>query len=120
MPASYVLLSASTNTAFLDLMLAVRTGQDPNMRDLEQELSATLARGHDNNGHPREGFYNLTRHMENEEEDQFDVDLTIFDFVLYRAIATVLEWHARPDKYESDLPNALIAMTAGERHIRKY
>lgn len=82
------------------------------MRDLEQELAATLARGYDSNGRPREGFYNLTRRMENEEEDQFDVDLTIFDFVLYRATATVFEWHARPDKYESDLPNALIAMTA--------
>lgn len=95
-------------------MLAARHGQDSNMRDLEQELAATMARGYDSNGQPREGFFNLTRRMENQEQDQFDVDLTIFDFLLYRATAAVFEWYARPDKYESDLPNALITMTAGE------
>ncbi|KAH6637640.1 hypothetical protein C7974DRAFT_432520 [Boeremia exigua] len=71
-----------------------------------------MARSHDSNGQPREGFFNLTRRMESKEEDQFGVDLTVFDFLLYKATATVFEWQTRPDKYESDLPNALIAMTA--------
>lgn len=96
------------------MMLAVRPGQDSTMRDLEQELAATMARGYDSNGQPGEGFFNLTRRMENEEEDQLDVDLTIFDFLLYRATAVVFEWYAKPDKYASDLPNALITMTAGK------
>ncbi|KAJ4984909.1 hypothetical protein SVAN01_09603 [Stagonosporopsis vannaccii] len=93
-------------------MLATQIGLGLTMRDLEQELAATIARGYDGNGQPREGFFNLTRCMESEDEDQLDVDLTIFDFLLYRATAAVFEWYARPDKYESDLPNALITMTA--------
>jgi hypothetical protein len=84
------------------------------MRDLEQELAATLARGFDSNGQPREGFYNLARRMENEEEDQFDVDLTILDFLVHKATATVFEWQARKNKWKSDLPNALITMTSGK------
>lgn len=84
------------------------------MRDLEQELAATMTRGYDSNGLPCEGFFNLTRRMENEEEDQFDVDLTILDFLVYKATSAVFEWQTRADKYESDLPNALITMTAGE------
>lgn len=101
-------------------MLATRPGQHSTMRDLEQELAATIARGHESNGQPCVGFFNLTRRMENEDEDQLDVDLTIFDFLLYRTTTAVFEWYARPDKYESDLPNALITMTAGKRPFRSY
>lgn len=63
---------------------------------------------------PQEGFYNLTRRMEYEEEDQFDVDLTILDFLVYKATATVFDWQARANKWDSDLPNALVTMTAGK------
>lgn len=84
------------------------------MKDLEQELAATMARGFHSNGQPREGFFNLTRRMENEEVEQFDVDHTIQDFLVYKATDAVFEWQARTDKWHSDLPNALITMTAGE------
>ncbi|KAJ4341617.1 hypothetical protein N0V87_001632 [Didymella glomerata] len=93
-------------------MPAARSRQDSTMGDLEDKLAATLARGFDSNGQPREGFYNLTRRMENEEGEQFDVDHTIQDFLVYRATDVTFEWHARSDKWESDLPNALITMTA--------
>lgn len=95
-------------------MPAARGRQDSTMGDLEDKLAATLARGFDSNGQPREGFYNLTRRMENEEEEQFDVDHTIQDFLVYRATDATFEWYAMSDKWESDLPNALITMTAGE------
>ncbi|CAA9962117.1 hypothetical protein PTT_12471 [Pyrenophora teres f. teres 0-1] len=74
------------------------------------------------NGLPREGYLNLTRRMENEEDDQFDVDLTILDFLVYKAIGLVFEWRSSSDPYHSDLPNALVNMTAdwrtflGHRH----
>ena len=90
------------------------------MRDLERELAATMARGYDNNGQPREGFFNLTRRMEDEEEDQFDVDLVILDFLVYKATSAVFEWQARTDKYDSDLPNALITMAAGEWYSHRH
>lgn len=82
------------------------------MRDLEQELVDTLARGYDSNGQPREGFFTLTHRMENEAEDQLDVDTTVLDFLMHKAISAAFEWYAKPDKYDSDLPNALITMTA--------
>ncbi|KAI1568184.1 hypothetical protein PtrEW4_006587 [Pyrenophora tritici-repentis] len=66
------------------------------------------------NGLPREGYLNLTRRMENEEDDQFDVDLTILDFLVYKAIGLVFEWRSSSDPYHSDLPNALVNMTAGK------
>ncbi|KAF3047544.1 hypothetical protein E8E12_010205 [Didymella heteroderae] len=92
-------------------MPAARSRQDSTMGDLEDKLAATLARGFGRNGQPSEGFYNLTRRMENEGE-QFDVDHTIQDFLVYKATAATFEWHGRSDKWESDLPNALITMTA--------
>ncbi|CAO2656351.1 Nn.00g051540.m01.CDS01 [Neocucurbitaria sp. VM-36] len=90
------------------------------MRDLEQELRDTLAGARDGNGEPREGFLNLTRRMENEEEDQFDVDLTILDFLVYKAIGLVFEWRFSSDPYTSDLPNALVSMTADWRTVLKH
>lgn len=94
--------------------MAAQNAQDPAMRDLEQELASTMARAYDRDGQPREGFFNLTRRMENEEEDQFHVDYTILDFLVYKATAVVFEWQASTNKFESDLPNALVTMTAGE------
>ncbi|KAF1928928.1 uncharacterized protein M421DRAFT_62135 [Didymella exigua CBS 183.55] len=96
-------------------MSAARTRQDSTMEDLEQKLAATIARGFDSNGQPCEGFYNLTRRMENEEDEQFDVDHTIQDFLAYKATSAVFEWHGRTDKWDSDLPNALVTMTAAFR-----
>lgn len=83
------------------------------MRDLEQELRDTLSRQR-GNGAPMEGLLNLTRRMDDEEEEQFDVDLTILDFLVYKATALVFEWKSSPNPYESDLPNALICMTGGQ------
>jgi hypothetical protein len=76
-------------------------------------LDQDMAHSHDSNGQPREGYLNLTRRMENEYEDQFDVDLTILDFLVYKAIELVFEWKTSRDPYHSDLPNALVNMTAG-------
>ena len=94
-------------------MLATHHIHDPAMRDLEQELAATIAARHNTDGEPLDGFFNLTRRMENEDEDQFDVDLTILDFLVYKAIALVFEWRSSPDPYQSDLPSALVTMTGG-------
>jgi hypothetical protein len=88
------------------------------MRDLEQELENTMARAYDSNGQPREGFYNLTRQMENEAEEQFDVDHTILDFLVYKAISVIFEWHVSTDRYHSDLPNALVTMTVGKWYLQ--
>lgn len=100
-------------------MLATLHFHDSVPRLVEQRLANTMARAYDSNGQVCEGFFNLTRRMENEEEDQFDVDLTILDFLVFKATTAVFEWQARADKYESDLPNALITMTAGECYLRE-
>jgi hypothetical protein len=62
---------------------------------------------------PPDGYLNLTRRMENEDQDQFDVDLTILDFLVFKATGLVFEWKSSTDPYHSDLPNALVNMTAG-------
>jgi hypothetical protein len=85
----------------------------PTMRDLEQELRDTLARHHDTNGEPLDGLHVLTRRMEHEDEEQFDVDLTILDFLVFKATGLVFEWRSSPDPYHSDLPDALVTMTGG-------
>lgn len=94
-------------------MLATARIYDPTMRDLEQELRDSLAQARDGNGNPQPGFLNLTRRMEAEAEDQFDVDLTILDFLVYKATGLIFEWRSSNDPYHSDLPNALVSMTAG-------
>jgi hypothetical protein len=86
------------------------------MRDLEQELRDTLARHHGSGGQPLEGLHLLTRRMENEEEEQFDVDLTILDFLVYKATGLVFEWKSSADPFHSDLPSALVTMTGGMQH----
>ncbi|KZM22563.1 uncharacterized protein EKO05_0009706 [Ascochyta rabiei] len=93
-------------------MLATQHVPDPAMRDLEQELARTMARAYDSNRQAREGFFHLTRRMDNDEDDQFDVDHTILDFLAYKATATVFEWQACENRWERDLPNALVTMTA--------
>ncbi|KAF1843940.1 uncharacterized protein K460DRAFT_342705 [Cucurbitaria berberidis CBS 394.84] len=90
------------------------------MRDLERELQDTLTEARDGNGESRDGLLNLTRRMENEEEDQLDVDLTILDFLVYKATELVFEWRASSDPYISDLPNALVSMTADWRTLLRY
>lgn len=79
-----------------------------------RDLADTMARAYDTNGQPREGFYNLTRRMENEAEEQFDVDHTVSDFLVYKTTADVFEWQASANKWESDLPDAMVTMTAGK------
>jgi hypothetical protein len=94
-------------------MLATARTHDHAMRDLEQELKATMANRRDANGEPLEGLHVLTRRMENEEEEQFDVDLTILDFLVYKATGLVFEWRSSADPFHSDLPSALVTMTGG-------
>jgi hypothetical protein len=97
-------------------MLASSPSHRLTMRDLEQELRDELARGFSSNGEPREGFLNITRRMETDEDEQFDVDLTILDFLVYKATGLVFEWRANADPFQSDLPNALVTMTGGTYH----
>ena len=73
----------------------------------------TMPARSDTSPYPRDGYLNLTRRMDNEDEDQFDVDLTILDFLVFKAISLVFEWKSSRDPYHSDLPNALVNMTAG-------
>jgi hypothetical protein len=93
--------------------LATHHIHDPVMRDLEQELATSTMNRRNPDGEPLDGLFNLTRRMENEDEDQFDVDLTILDFLVYKAIALVFEWRSGANPYQSDLPNALVTMTGG-------
>lgn len=96
------------------------TYHNPTMRDLEQELRGTLAALHDSSGEPLDGLHVLTRRMENEEEEQFDVDLTILDFLVYKAIGLVFEWKSSADPFHSDLPSALVTMTGEWRNFLSH
>jgi hypothetical protein len=87
--------------------------QDTDLRDLEQELADSIRRRQNDEGDSLAGLFTLTRTMETEEEDQFDVDMTILDFLAYRATESIFEWQSKPHPYESDLPDALVTMTAG-------
>ncbi|KAH8727235.1 hypothetical protein GQ44DRAFT_704701 [Phaeosphaeriaceae sp. PMI808] len=101
-------------------MLATVRIFHPTMRDLEQELRDTLANRHASNGEPLEGLHLLTRRMENEEEEQFDVDLTILDFLVYKATGLVFEWKSSADPFHSDLPSALVTMTGEWRSFLSH
>jgi hypothetical protein len=81
------------------VMVSTRT-HHPTMRDLEQELGNTLAQRYANNA---DGLHVLTRRMDNEEEEQFDVDLTILDFLVYKATGLVFQWKSSPGK-NSNIP----------------
>lgn len=80
------------------------------MRDMDQERAPF-----DSTGQPTEGYLHLTRRMENEELG-FDVDTTILDFFVYKATRAVFEWRSGDDRHHSDLPDALVNMTAGKPH----
>ncbi|KAI8939331.1 hypothetical protein NX059_003122 [Plenodomus lindquistii] len=95
-------------------MLTASRRQPFTMQDLRQSQDQAHF-SHDSNGQPREGYLNLTRRMENEEEDQFDCDLTILDFLVYKATGLVFEWRSSSDPFHSDLPSALVSMTADWR-----
>jgi hypothetical protein len=86
---------------------------DPKMRDLEQEVADMLAAHRGSDGEPRVGWLTLTREMDSEEQDQFEVDITIQDFLVYKATESLFEWRASSNPHQSDLPDALLTMTAG-------
>jgi hypothetical protein len=94
-------------------MLTMERNQATDMRDLEREFADSRASRRNPEGEPLAGLYTLTRQMETEEEDQFDVDLTILDFLAYKATSLVFEWKASSNCQRSDLPSALATMTAG-------
>lgn len=94
-------------------MLAMARRHDPDMRDLERELAQSIRRRESNAGDPLEGLFTLTRRMEADEDDQFDVDLTILDFLTFRATDLVFEWRSSSNPHQSDLPSALVTMTDG-------
>jgi len=94
-------------------MLAMERLHDPDMRDLERELAESIESRRNAEGEPLAGLFTLTRQMETEEEDQFDVDLTILDFLAFKATNLVFEWRASSNPHQSDLPSALVTMTAG-------
>ncbi|KAF2242111.1 hypothetical protein BU26DRAFT_535063 [Trematosphaeria pertusa] len=90
------------------------------MRDRERELADSVERRRRSEAEPLAGLFNLTREMEGPEEEQFDVDLTIMDFLAYKAIDLVFEWRSSSNPYESDLPGALVTMTAEWRTFLKH
>jgi hypothetical protein len=81
--------------------------------DNEKELDDALGARRGSRGEPLAGLFNLTRRMEREDEEQFDVDLTILDFLAYKATDLIFEWRASANPHHSDLPSALVTMTAG-------
>ena len=78
---------------------------------MEQDLADAIAARTGSDGEPRAGLLTLTRRMD--DEDQFDVDLTIMDFLTFKATEAVFEWRDTSDPHQSDLPSALVTMTAG-------
>ncbi|KAH7138297.1 hypothetical protein B0J11DRAFT_11867 [Dendryphion nanum] len=101
-------------------MLAMDRIQDYDMRDLELEFANSIRQRRNSEGDPLEGLFTLTRRMEVEEDDQLDVDITILDFLAYKASEVVFEWRSSSHPHESDLPTALVAMTAEWRTILKH
>ena len=95
-------------------MLAMAQRRDPDTRDMEQELADSIRRRQNDQGDPLEGLFTLTRRMDTDEDDQFDVDMTILDFLAFKATGLVLEWRSSSNPYKkSDLPSALVTMTTG-------
>ncbi|KAJ4291180.1 hypothetical protein N0V90_010378 [Kalmusia sp. IMI 367209] len=93
---------------------------ETDMLNLEKELAESMADRRGGQGEPLAGLFTLTRRMENEEEEQFDVDLTIMDFLAYKATELVFEWRASSNPHQSDLPSALVTMTAEWRTFLKH
>ena len=94
-------------------MLAMAHRREPSMRDIERELSESIRRRQTDQGDPLEGLFTLTRRTDNDGDDQFDVDMTILDFLTYKATNLVFEWRSSSNPYQSDLPSALVTMTSG-------
>jgi hypothetical protein len=94
-------------------MLAMAQHRDPATRDMEQELADSIRRRQNDQGDPLEGLFTLTRRMDTEEDDQFDVDMTILDFLAFKATDLVFEWRSSSNPHQSDLPGALVTMTTG-------
>ncbi|KAF2641336.1 hypothetical protein P280DRAFT_309158 [Massarina eburnea CBS 473.64] len=69
---------------------------------------------------PFAGLFTLARQMETQEEDQFDVDMNIMDFLAYKATDLIFKWRSSTNPYASDLPSALATMTADFRTILKH
>lgn len=90
------------------------------MPDHEKELAEAFEAHRGTGGEPLAGLLTLTRRMENEEEDQFDVDVNILDFLAYKATDLVFEWRASSNPHQSDLPSALVTMTAEWRTFLKH
>ncbi|KAF2470350.1 uncharacterized protein BDR25DRAFT_287236 [Lindgomyces ingoldianus] len=88
--------------------------------DLEQELLDSIERRRGPEGEPLAGLFALTREMETEDEDQFDVDMTILDFLAFKATDTVFQWRASSNPHQSDLPSALVTTTAEWRSLLKH
>ena len=91
---------------------------DFDMVDHEKELAEVLEAHRGSGGEPLAGLLTLTRRMEGEEDSQFDVDLTIMDFLAYKATDLVFEWRASSDPHQSDLPSALVTMTSGKARAK--
>ncbi|KAF2121858.1 hypothetical protein BDV96DRAFT_536822 [Lophiotrema nucula] len=92
-------------------------GEDSDARGYEAKVSRSFKRRRGPQGEPLEGLLTLTRQMETDEEDQFDVDLTILDFLAFRATDLVFEWRASSNPHQSDLPDALVTMTSEWRKV---
>ncbi|KAF2011762.1 hypothetical protein BU24DRAFT_436112 [Aaosphaeria arxii CBS 175.79] len=57
---------------------------------------------------------------DDDDDDQFDVDMTILDFLAYKTTSLVFEWRSTSNPYQSDLPSALVTMTAEWRNLLKH
>jgi hypothetical protein len=103
------------DSSFRDTIRTRIDGQDQHLQrnkhqdqDPGQELADNMAAHGDSNlGHT------LSRRMNSEDEEQFDVDMTIQDFLTYKATESLFEWRESSNPYQSDLPDALLTMTSG-------
>ncbi|ORY09766.1 hypothetical protein BCR34DRAFT_602623 [Clohesyomyces aquaticus] len=89
-------------------------------RDLEQDVRDSIERRRGPEGEPLAGLFALTREMETTDDDQFDVDLTILDFLAYKATDAVFQWRASSNPHQSDLPSALVTTTAEWRSLLEH
>ncbi|KAF2743699.1 hypothetical protein M011DRAFT_471245 [Sporormia fimetaria CBS 119925] len=90
------------------------------MDELEQELADSIRRRQNERGEPLEGLFNLTLKMDSGEEEQFEVDMTILDFLAYKATESVLEWQSTRNPPPSDAYSALVTMTAEWRVVLQH
>lgn len=91
-------------------MLAMERFQNQELLGSERDLADSLARRTDPEGNPLEGLFNLRRRMDSDPDDQFDVDMTILDFLAYKTTDSVFEWRSSSNPHQSDLPSALVTM----------